>query len=188
MSNSSRGGRRLPQGAGADPGAAMAMGRGLQALSPWQPAPCATTQGQFAGSARPLPRAPQDCRPGPCPNLPGRGAPAFTSALSWPHRAPEHAHSSASPPGQTIAPRVLRAAARAPVSILASVSTLLPPVAPLSGLCLPALRASLPGVPAPVDASKLLRGKCAQHRLPASFLNSLPGFWELGLCTNHGPR
>lgn len=114
MSNSSRGGRRLPQGAGADPGAAMAMGRGLQALSPWQPAPCATTQGQFAGSARPLPRAPQDCRPGPCPNLPGRGAPAFTSALSWPHRAPEHAHSSASPPGQTIAPRVLRAAARAP--------------------------------------------------------------------------
>lgn len=104
----------MPQGAGADPGAAMAMGRGLQALSPWQPAPCATTQGQFAGSARPLPRAPQDCRPGPCPNLPGRGAPAFTSALSWPHRAPEHAHSSASPPGQTIAPRVLRAAARAP--------------------------------------------------------------------------
>lgn len=114
MSNSSRGGRRSPQGAGADPGAAMAMGRGLQALSPWQPAPRVTTQGQFAGTARPLPRAPQDCRPGPCPNLPGRGAPAFTSALSGPHRAPEHAHSSASPPGQTIAPRALRAAARAP--------------------------------------------------------------------------
>ena len=169
----------MPQGAGADPGAAMETGRGLQALSPWQPAVIAarraTTPGPSAGSARPLPRAPRPAglpsgslskpsRPrGPRLHLgaqlaaPGSRACALADLPSGPDYSSQSApRSSASAASRPRPP---------PVFTLASVSTLLPlwcravffrTVGPLSGPCLPALPASLPGVPAPVDASKLL--------------------------------
>lgn len=165
---------------------------------------------QGAPGPCPVPRAPQGCRPGPCPNLPGPGAPAFTLALSWPHRAPELAHSPTSPPGQTIAPRVLRAAARAPprapAPLLFSPSPqFLPSSRCGAGQCFSGRLGHSRGPVSPLSQPHFqasrhpstrasFSGKCAQHCLPgsacspASLPNSLRGFRELGLCTNHGPR
>lgn len=147
-STRSPGERRLPQGAGADPGAAMATGRGLQALSPWQPAviapPRATAPGPPAGSARTLPRAPlpaglpsgslpEPSRPrGPGPHLgaqlaaPRSRACALADLPSRPdcssQNAPRSSTRAASHPRPAPPPQF----PLSPVSTVASVSTLLP--------------------------------------------------------------
>lgn len=119
-------------------------------------------------------------RPGPCPHLPDRGAPALTSALSGPLRAPEHARSRLPPPRRTLSPRMLHAPARAPPRPsrkLVSVSALLPlspgaasfaTIGSHSGPRLPALPASHPSVRGPSTRASFPGGNRRQHRLPNS--------------------
>lgn len=178
--------------------------RGSQSLSPWQYAvidePRATAPGLRAEYPGPCPailvplgsqnpRVRSRC-PGPRPSLPRREAPALTSALSRSLRAAEHAQLPTSPPRPNYvsqnAPRTSPSASlpfphprlcfhpSPPVprgSVVHNDQVTFPPP-------LPALPASDPGLWAPVNVRKLLRGQPtpaqpSQTRMPPTTFPSI---------------
>lgn len=181
----------------AGPGAAKATGDGsVQVPAPHSQSRKAAGIHESAAATR----VPAQTFPGggPHPHLRAqRAAPALLSMRT--RRLPL--------PSRTMSPRMLYAPAQAPPCpspTLASVSTLLllfprGSVVPNDQVTLPDASscgpASDPGVRAPVDVRKLLKGQRtatppSQLRMPPTTFPSVsPGFQGLaGICTNHGPR